>query len=174
MNVLEAGEGAEGSGRMESSPVVTECRPGFLRVVLVWRRGLRLARPANYAAGNAFLDALSQYRRVQHLPGTSINWGAWSDVGMAARLDRRDRVRLSASGVAPIDPAGGIDALREIMRRDRAQVAVLPIDWTAFARQFDGPGVPPIMAELARRRRDRWHRHLSARRPMICSSARDV
>jgi epothilone polyketide synthase D len=103
---------------------------------------------ANYAAGNAFLDALSQYRRGRHLPAISINWGAWSDVGMAARLDRRDRDRLSASGISPIDPAGGIDALREIMRRDRAQVAVLPINWSAFARQFEGRAVPSFMGEI--------------------------
>jgi acyl carrier protein len=104
---------------------------------------------ANYAAGNAFLDALSPYRRAGQLPAISINWGAWSEVGMASRLDRRDRDRLATSGFTPIDPVRGIDALREVMRRDRAQMAVLPIDWTTFARQFTGSAVPAFVADLA-------------------------
>jgi len=41
---------------------------------------------SNYAAANAFMDRLMSHRRSRNLAGLSVNWGAWADVGMAARL----------------------------------------------------------------------------------------
>ena len=36
----------------------------------------------NYGAANAILDNLARYRRHQGLAATSIQWGAWAEVGM--------------------------------------------------------------------------------------------
>ena len=39
-----------------------------------------------YACANAWLDALVAWRRATGLPAISINWGQWSDVGIARSL----------------------------------------------------------------------------------------
>ena len=52
----------------------------------------------NYAAVNAFMDALAHYRRSLKLPGLSVNWGHWAEAGMAANLSARNQARLSALG----------------------------------------------------------------------------
>ena len=85
---------------------------------------------ANHSAANAFLDAFAAWRRAQGLPGLSINWGAWSEIGAATRGSIGDRVQ--EGGLRMIDPASGLAVLEHLMRGTPAQVAVLPIDWQAF------------------------------------------
>ena len=63
----------------------------------------------NHAAANAFLDALAHHRRAAGLPALSVNWGAWAEVGAAAREDRERRIQLQ--GVGAMTPAEGIAAL---------------------------------------------------------------
>ncbi|MFF2659830.1 SDR family NAD(P)-dependent oxidoreductase [Kitasatospora sp. NPDC058032] len=44
---------------------------------------------SDYGAANAFLDAFAQWRRAQGRPVTSLGWGTWEGVGMAAGLTAR-------------------------------------------------------------------------------------
>ena len=101
---------------------------------------------ANYAAANAFLDGLAHYRRALGLPALSINWGAWSGVGMAARLERR----LQDNGLGVIAPEQGVRIFEYLLRQSVAQIAVLPIDWHKLARQFAATGIPPLLSDLVR------------------------
>ncbi|WP_327365147.1 type I polyketide synthase [Streptomyces sp. NBC_01217] len=67
------------------------------------------AGQANYAAANAFLDALARYRRAQCLPAHSLAWGLWEQPsGMLARLTDTDRVQLANSGAVAMRAEEGL------------------------------------------------------------------
>jgi phthiocerol/phenolphthiocerol synthesis type-I polyketide synthase D len=82
---------------------------------------------AAYACANAWLDALVVWRRASGLPATTINWGQWSDVGIARsrRIDVLD----------PITPVEAIEALESLLAGDftQAGVARLRLDRAAAA-----------------------------------------
>ncbi|TBR57189.1 hypothetical protein B4U84_26495 [Westiellopsis prolifica IICB1] len=93
----------------------------------------------NYAAGNAFMDALAHYRRSLGLPALTINWGAWGSVGMASELDSANQQRLRDLGLDSISPSKGLQIFGELLRQNITQVAVQPINWLKLAQQFSTP-----------------------------------
>jgi short-subunit dehydrogenase/acyl carrier protein len=100
----------------------------------------------NYAAANAFLDALAHQRRAQGLPGLSINWGPWGESGMAASLGNRHRARLAGMGVEAIAPVQGMQMLGHVLKLAKSEVCVLAINWSVFAQQA---GIrSPLLSEL--------------------------
>ncbi|WP_432973948.1 SDR family NAD(P)-dependent oxidoreductase [Dactylosporangium sp. CA-233914] len=101
----------------------------------------------NYAAANAVLDALALHRRAHGLPATSIDWGPWAEIGLAARPGRGGA--LAAAGVAGIRPADGVAALDRLLRGAATHAAVLPLNLDAL-RAAAGHGLlPALLAELA-------------------------
>ncbi|MDT0543549.1 type I polyketide synthase [Streptomyces lonegramiae] len=64
---------------------------------------------ANYAAGNAFLDALMVCRRAEGRVGQSLVWGPWAqESGMTRGLSEADVERMSAAGLPPISAEQGM------------------------------------------------------------------
>ncbi|MFG2312773.1 type I polyketide synthase [Streptomyces sp. NPDC048566] len=81
---------------------------------------LGTAGQANYAAGNAFLDALAEARRTAGLPATSLCWGFWAQRSeMSADLAEADIVRLRRQGVQPMASAEGLALFDAALRTDR-------------------------------------------------------
>ncbi|WP_392481395.1 SDR family NAD(P)-dependent oxidoreductase [Nostoc sp. C110] len=92
----------------------------------------------NYAAANMYLDTLAHYRRHQGLPALSINWGPWSDAGMAADLNNRN-LWSTENGVSYITPEQGLRALEELLKQGKTQAGVVPIAWDKFSTAMQLP-----------------------------------
>jgi acyl carrier protein len=103
----------------------------------------------NYAAGNAFQDAFAHYRRGLGLPAISINWGPWRDVGMAAQAESEVRRQWAAMGIGSIPTSMGIGAFDLLLRSERANAGVLPIEWGKLLRLFPPDRKPPLLDEVA-------------------------
>ncbi|MEV7597134.1 type I polyketide synthase [Kitasatospora sp. NPDC089797] len=70
------------------------------------------AGQGNYAAANAFLDALACWRRHQGLPAQSLGWGAWvPTAGMTGTLSEADLQRIRSAGVPPLTEEQGLALL---------------------------------------------------------------
>ncbi|MER8162974.1 beta-ketoacyl reductase, partial [Streptomyces sp. NPDC094472] len=105
------------------------------------------AGQGNYAAANAYLDALAELRRAEGLPATSIAWGPWADSGMAGD-DAMER-RMRREGMPPMAPESAVAALRQALDLDDTAVTVADIDWENFARTLTAVRPSPLIAELA-------------------------
>ena len=112
----------------------------------------------NYAAANTFLDALAHHRRAQDLPALSINWGPFTEVGLAAAQENRG-VRLSNRGIRSFTPEEGVAILSRLLRSDVVQIAPVMIDmhqWVVFYPQASSsPRLSHIVAESTRTRRSK-------------------
>ncbi|MFY1636502.1 amino acid adenylation domain-containing protein [Solwaraspora sp. WMMB335] len=107
---------------------------------------LTTAGQSNYAAGNAFLDALAQHRRAAGLPALSLDWGPWA-TGMIEELGLVHHYRHSR-GMSSLSPEAGMAVLERVIGQDRAQLLVTTIvDWPTFLSWY--ASAPPLVADLA-------------------------
>ncbi|WUQ40140.1 type I polyketide synthase [Streptomyces sp. NBC_00234] len=97
---------------------------------------------ANYAAANAFLDALAVVRVAGGLPGRSLVWGPWVGVGgMADRLSVGDVERLARQGFPALGAVEGLELFDAAMSVDSdsgvggAVMVPLPLDLVALRSQ---------------------------------------
>ncbi|MBD0711522.1 MULTISPECIES: hybrid non-ribosomal peptide synthetase/type I polyketide synthase [unclassified Streptomyces] len=100
----------------------------------------------NYAAGNAFLDALAHHRRSQGLPALSLDWGPWA-TGMIEELSLVEHYR-AVRGMSSLSPSAGTAVLERVLGQDRAQLLIATVvDWPTFLAWYPSP--PPLVRELA-------------------------
>ncbi len=101
---------------------------------------------ANHAAANTFMDALAHYRQQQGLPALSINWGVWSEVGIAAEKNVAERVK--SQGVGAIFPDQGLSVLDKMLHNDISQIIVTPIQWQIFLKHYSNGSKPAWLSDM--------------------------
>jgi acyl carrier protein len=109
------------------------------------------AGQGNYAAANAFLDALAVHRDGQGLAATSLAWGPWAqDSGMTSALSDTTMERIARAGMPPLAPEQGTALFDAATSRDKA--LVVPAHLGTEGQGAPGPGargpVPPLLRGL--------------------------
>ncbi|MEU4205979.1 type I polyketide synthase [Streptomyces sp. NPDC026294] len=119
------------------------------------------AGQANYAAANAFLDALADNRRSRGLPALSIAWGPWAGDGVSQATEAaRQRLRRNRWEVL-MDPELAVQALGTALAGTDTVLTVMDLDLAAFAA---APGQQqaldaPLLRDLAEVQQLKTARH---------------
>ncbi|WP_328455592.1 type I polyketide synthase [Amycolatopsis sp. NBC_00438] len=151
---------------------LTADRPGVTAFVLFSSVAgvFGAAGQGNYAAANAFLDALADHRRTQGLPAVSLAWGAWApweseggNLGMAGTLADADIERMTRAGTPPLALDQALSLFDAALGADDALLAPVRLDLDTLSA---APEVPPLLRRLVRgsaRRRPKADSGLTAR-----------
>ncbi len=95
---------------------------------------------ANYASANAFMDALMHQRQTMGLPALSINWGGWSEVGMAKELMEKEDEAIS--------PQQGVELFGALLVQDMPQAGAVPLQWRKFSQKLPSLAGFPVLSKL--------------------------
>ncbi|MFI1096354.1 SDR family NAD(P)-dependent oxidoreductase, partial [Streptomyces sp. NPDC020917] len=109
---------------------------------------------ADYAAANAFLDALAARRHAEGLPAHSLAWGLWSEVGsMGAHLDDGDLAWLRASGVTALPADLGLALFDAATATGGPCLVPVSLDLAALRNEAARGALRPAFRGLVRARR---------------------
>jgi len=101
---------------------------------------------ANYAAANAYLDALAVHRRRLGLPAQAMSWGAW-EVDMHDHMSQADIRRITRAGVRAFSVPEGMACFDAALRVDEPVVVPLLLDAGVLRRAAE---LPPLLRGLVR------------------------
>nr|WP_051783711.1 MULTISPECIES: type I polyketide synthase [unclassified Streptomyces] len=104
------------------------------------------AGQANYAAANAFLDALARSRSALGLPAVSLAWGLWEGSGMGGRLAGADVERMNRSGVGGLSREEGLALFDTALATGEPHLVPAALDLAALSAP--GSFVQPLLRGL--------------------------
>ncbi len=104
---------------------------------------------ASHTAANSFLDAFAQYRQGLGLPGLSVNWGPWADVGYSAKHRLNDG--LAEKGIYPVWSEMAFSSLGLLMNLpDCRQAGIFDFDAERWRGSLPGSVQPEHLQEPGR------------------------
>ncbi|MGO4429785.1 KR domain-containing protein, partial [Streptomyces sp. MCAF7] len=81
---------------------------------------------ANYAAANAYCDALVEARHAAGLPGVSVAWGLWATAsGLTGQLGEADVARINRLGITATSGEQGLALFDAAHRHGRPALLAL-------------------------------------------------
>ncbi|KOG87212.1 polyketide synthase, partial [Streptomyces varsoviensis] len=96
---------------------------------------------ANYAAANAFLDALARHRRALGLPAVSLDWGLWAAASnMTTSLREADWGRMARAGIKAMSDEEGLALFDSALTVGAPVVLPVRLDLAGFRGE-----VPPLL-----------------------------
>ncbi|MFE9065435.1 type I polyketide synthase [Streptomyces violaceusniger] len=106
---------------------------------------------ANYAAANAFLDALAHQRRALGLPAVSLAWGMWEQRSeMTGDLGEADLQRIARAGLNALSSEEGLALFDDALGTDETVLVPTHVDLAALRVQARSGEVPALLRGLVR------------------------
>jgi acyl transferase domain-containing protein len=145
------------------------CRARVPDFVVFFSSGAALVGSAgqgNYAAANAFMDALAHDLSRTGVRALSVNWGPIADAGFGATEEGRAVFELwRRRGVMAISVSQMFEALEQLLSEDRVQAGVMRTDWSvlqaAYADLLDAPWASRLVSASPQRPRRDFSRVLA-------------
>ena len=102
---------------------------------------------ASYCAANALLDALAHHRQARGEPALTINWGPFSEIGLAAAQANRGE-RIAAQGMTSLTPEQAGACLWRLLGQQRTQVGVMSLDARRWRQSYPHAASAPLLSSL--------------------------
>jgi acyl transferase domain-containing protein/SAM-dependent methyltransferase/acyl carrier protein len=102
---------------------------------------------AAYAAANHFLDALARHRKSLGLAVTCINWGRWSEGGMAGS-EQAQRF-FSQVGLEAMPTEAALSLMERLVGAGVTQRTVAAVDWSRFKPLQEARRRRPLLEHIS-------------------------
>ncbi len=94
------------------------------------------AGQSNYSAANAYIDTLMSYREKLGKRSLAVNWGPWSEIGMASKLNLSVVKHIEEKGIFSIKPVQAMNTLSKYLNISSSQLVVGEFDWSKYYQKL--------------------------------------